>query len=328
MTPDPVRAPVAAAHRLSLERIARAVSVIDPVFLDSPQYRAEPLEADLDTRLVVKVETANPIRSFKGRGTEHFTATLTGRPHLVCATAGNFGQGMAWSARKRGLALTVFAATTASPLKVERMRALGAEVRLAGADVDLAHEEARAFAERSGARLVEDGRDVAIAEGAGTIGIELLRWPEPFDAIVVPVGDGALIGGVARWVKAERPGTRIVGVCASGAPAMERSWRAGRVLEQPPPATIADGIALRAPYPEALADLTGLVDDFVLVDDAALLSAMRRTHQELGLVLEPAGAAGLAAVLGGGERFRARTVGTILTGGNLTMRQAQEWLTG
>jgi threonine dehydratase len=274
MTPDDARAPGAVAHRLSLERIARAASVIDPVFLDSPQYRAEPLEADLDSRLVVKVETANPIRSFKGRGTEHFTAILTGRPHLVCATAGNFGQGMAWSARKRGLALTVFAATTANPLKIERMRALGAEVRLAGADVDLAHEEARAFAERSGARLVEDGRDVAIAEGAGTIAIELLHWPEPFDAIVVPVGDGALIGGVA------------------------------------------------------LADLTGLVDDFVLVDDAALLSAMRRAHQDLGLVLEPAGAAGLAAVLGGGERFRARTVGTILTGGNLTTRQAQEWLTG
>ena len=210
------------AHRLSLERIAQAAGVIDPVFLDSPQYRAEPLEAGLDGRLIVKVETLNPIRSFKGRGTEHLCATLEGRPHLVCATAGNFGQGMAWSARRRGLAITIFAATTANPMKVERMRALGAEVRLEGDDVDLAHDAARAFAEARGARLVEDGRDVAIAEGAATIAIELLRGPESIEALLVPVGDGALIGGIARWTKAHAPAIRVIGVCASG----RRRWSA------------------------------------------------------------------------------------------------------
>ena len=317
---------MSATHRLSLERIARAASLIDPVFLEAPQFRAEALEDLLDFRMIVKVETLNPIRSFKGRGTEAFAATLDGRPSLVCATAGNFGQGMAWSARKRGLGLTIFAARTASPMKVERMRALGGDVRLVGEDADAAWAAAESYAAEHGARLAVDGRDVAISEGAGTIGIELLRWPDPLDAIVVPVGDGALISGVARWVKAHRPQTRMIGVCASGAPAMERSWRAGRVEQQGPADTIADGIALRAPFPEALADLTGLVDDFLLVDDHAILAAMRHAHARLGVVIEPAGAAGLAALLGGRGRFRGQLVATILTGGNITERQMSDWL--
>ena len=292
-------------HRLSLERIAQAATVIDPVFLDSPQFRAETLEGRLGCRLVVKVETLNPIRSFKGRGAELFVASLEGRPHLACTTAGNFGQGMAYACRRRGIPLTIFTSLHANPLKVERMRALGAEVRQVGEDFDEAHLAAQAFAADSGARLVEDGRDAAIAEGAGTIGSELLRWPEPFDAILVPLGDGSLLAGIARWVKAHRPATRMIGVCASGAPAMERSWRAGRVVELERADTIADGISVRSPYPEAVADLGGQIDDVVLVEDETIVEAMRLAHRELGLVLEPAGAAGLAALLAHGERFRA-----------------------
>ena len=312
-------------HRLSLERIAEAAGVIDPVFLDSPQFLAESLGRELDCELLVKVETLNPIRSFKARGTEFLTASLAGRPRLVCATAGNFGQGMAWSARKRGFSITAFTATTANPLKVERMRALGAEVLQVGEDFDEAHEEAKTFAARNGARVVEDGRDVEIAEGAGTIGMELLRWREPFDAIVVPLGDGALLAGIARWVKAHSPATRMIGVCASGAPAMERSWRAGTVLELPAQ-TIADGIAVTSPFPEALADITGVIDEIVLVDDDSIVSAIRRAHSDLGVVLEPAGAAALAAVMVHAERFRGQLVAAILSGGNATVEQLARWL--
>jgi len=313
-------------HRLSPERIAQAATVIDPVFLDSPQFRAASLEQQLDCRVLVKVETLNPIRSFKGRGTEYLAASLVGRPHLVCATAGNFGQGMAFSARKRGLPITIFASVSANPQKVERMRALGADVRLVGQDFDAAHLAAKAFAAEIGAQLVEDGRDHAIAEGAGTIGLELLRWPEPFDAILVPLGDGALLAGVARWVKAHQPATQMIGVCASGAPAMERSWRAGQVQALERAETIADGIAVTMPFPEALGDLLGLVDDMLLVEDHTLVAAMRHAHQELGVVLEPAGAAGLAALLTYRERFRGQLIGTILSGGNITVQQMQQWL--
>ena len=314
------------SRRLSVDRIAHAATAIDPVFLNSPQFRAESLEKQLDCRLVVKVETLNPIRSFKGRGTEYLTSSLHGHPRLVCATAGNFGQGMAYATRKRGLTLTIFASLTANPLKVERMGALGAEVRLTGDDFDAAHRAAATFASETGAQLIEDGRDAAIAEGAGTIGLELLRWPEPFDAILVPLGDGALLAGVARWVKAHQPGTQMIGVCASGAPAMERSWRAAQVQELESANTIADGIAVRSPFQEALFDLLGVVDDILLVDDDALVAAMRLAQREIGVVLEPAGAAGLAAVLTNQQRFRGQTIGTILTGGNLTMEQMERWL--
>jgi threonine dehydratase len=316
-----------AHHRLSLENIEQAAGIIDPVFLNSPQFRAESVEQQFGCRLVVKVETLNPIRSFKGRGTDYLAASLDGRPHLVCATAGNFGQGMAYSARKRGLALTIFASVNANPLKVERMRAFGAEVRTVGEDFDAAHTEAKAFAAEIDAQLIEDGRDRAIAEGAGTIGLELLRWPERFDDILVPLGDGALLAGVGRWVKAHQPTTRMIGVCASGAPAMERSWRAGQVQRLGRAETIADGIAVENPFPEALADITGLVDDILLVEDHTLVAAMRHAHQDLGVVLEPSGAAGLAALLTHRVRFKGKLVGTILSGGNITVEQMQQWLT-
>lgn len=313
------------SHRISTERIAQAAALIDPVFRDSPQFRAESLERDLGCRLVVKVETQNPIRSFKGRGADTLLARLDDTPHLVCTTAGNFGQGMAYAARRRDLPITIFTSATANPFKVERMRALGADVRSTG-DFDAAHEAAVAFAAEHGARMVEDGREPAITEGAGTIGVELLRWPERLDSILVPLGDGALLAGVAHWVKAHQPGIRMIGVCASGAPAMERSWRAGQVEETERTDTIADGIAVRRPYAEAVADLAGFVDDVLLVDDRALVAAMRDAHRELGLVLEPAGAAGLAALAAHRERFQGQLAVAILSGGNVTVEQARQWL--
>jgi threonine dehydratase len=317
---------VSGPHRLSVERIQEATGVIDPVFLNSPQFRAEPLEQTLDCRVVVKVETLNPIRSFKGRGAEYLMATLNGRPHLVCATAGNFGQGMAFAARKRGFPLTIFASVAANLLKVERMRSLGAEVRLIGENFKTAHSAAKAFAAETGAQLIEDGRIPAITEGAGTIGPELLRWPEAFDAILVPLGDGALLAGVARWVKAKSPATKMIGICASGAPAMERSWRERKAQELGQTETIADGIAVQSPYPEAVADLLGLADDILLVEDQALTSAMQQAHRELGVVLEPSGAAGLAALTTYRDRFQRQLIGTILTGGNVTAEQMRHWL--
>jgi len=313
-------------HRISLERIAQAATLIDPVFLNSPQFLAESLGAQLGARLALKIETLNPIRSFKGRGADLLVSQAQSDLPLVCASAGNFGQGMAFAARKRGLALTVFAAQSANPLKIERMRALGAEVRLQGQDFDAAKLAARAFAVEAGARFVEDSRDVETAEGAGTIAIERVARPEPLDALLVPLGNGALLAGVARWVRAHQPSTQIIGVSASGAPAMERSWRSGRIERFEQISTIADGIGVRVPVPEALADLADLIDDIVLVEDETMLAAMRLAHQELGLVLEPSGAVGLAALLADRARFRGRLVSTILCGGNLTPEQMRQWL--
>jgi threonine dehydratase len=312
-------------HRLSIQRIVAASAAIDPAFRDTPQYEAETLREQLGFHLVVKVETLNPIRSFKARGAQFLVSQMSGSPHLVCATAGNFGQGMAYAARKKGWPITIFVGANANPMKVERMRSLGASMRTGSDDPDALHAEAKEFAQQHGAQLVEDGREAAIAEGAGTIAVEMLRWPKCFDDIVVPLGDGALLGGMARWVKAQCPKTRMIGVCATASPAMERSWRSKRVVSAPCDGTIAAGIRVGTPFEEAVNDLTDLVDDVLLVPDSSLLTAMRVAHRELGVVLEPAGAAGLAAVLDHREQFRGRLVATVLTGGNVSPANMQEW---
>ena len=169
------------------ETIEQAAKVIDPVFLNTPQFESDALNEALGMSLVVKVETLNPIRSFKGRGTDYFVNQHGDASVFVCASAGNFGQGMAYACRKRGVPLTVFAAESANHFKLERMRHLGAEVKLAGHDFDAAKETARAYAEQNGAVFVEDARDPETAVGAGTIGLELSQYPEPFDAVLVPL---------------------------------------------------------------------------------------------------------------------------------------------
>ena len=318
-------------HRLSLHRIAAAARGIDALFRDTPQFECEPLSALAACRLTIKVETLNPLRSFKGRGADWFMAQRAARAEhgpLVCASAGNFGQAMAYVCRRHRVKLTIFAAETVNPLKLERMRALGADIRLHGADFDAAKDHARAFAATTGVTLVEDGLDPAIAEGAGSIGVELLVRGDSFDAVVVPLGNGALLGGIARWIKAAAPATKMIGVVAGGASAMARSWRNGRggaIVVDPAIDTIADGIGVRVPIAAAVDDLHGIVDDIVEVDDAALIDAMRAVHRHAGLVVEPAGAAGLAAVLAQPDRFNGR-VATILCGGNLTPGQMREWL--
>jgi threonine dehydratase len=312
--------------RLSLERIAEASRHIDAEFLASPQYEAESIGAQLGCRLVVKVECLNPIRSFKARGTHLLAAQLPKGSALACSTAGNFGQGMAHAARKHGHSLTVFSSVDANALKVARMRALGADVRLVGKDADETHEAASEFARESGATLIVDGREAALAEGAATIAVELLEWREAFDAILVPLGDGSLIAGIGRWTKAHAPATRVIGVCSAGAPAMARSWQRRQVTPVAAAHTIADGLSISTPHSEALADLADVVDDIVVLEDDAMIEAMRLAHRELGLVLEPSGAAGLAAAQAYAERFRGMLVAAILTGGNMTPEQMRTWL--
>jgi threonine dehydratase len=164
-------------------------------------------------------------------------------------------------------------------------------------DGEDAKEAARAHAEGRAERLfVEDGREAAIAEGAGTIGVELLA-AGPIDTLVVQVGDGSLINGVASWIKSRSPSTRIVGVGPSGSPAMALSWREGRPVATAEAETIAGVLTVRNPVPESVALMTRLVDDFVLVADDAMIEAIRVVADTLGILLEPGGATGVAAVL-------------------------------
>lgn len=301
-----------------LDRILAASRHIDPVFLDSPTLTNDTLDAALRCQLIAKDETANPIGSFKGRGTELFAALALqpGEP-VVCASAGNFGQGLARAAIRRGHACTVFAAETANPVKVAAMRRLGAEIRLAGADFDAAKDAARHHAAAGNLRFVEDGIEAELAEGAGTIALELAA-ATPFDAIVVQVGNGSLLAGVGTAIRHVAPHTEIIAVVAAGAPAMKLSIDAGRVIETAHADTIADGIAVRVPIADTLAHLRACCDDVVAVSDARIFEAMRLIHHYQGIAVEPSGAVGVAAILDDPERFAGRRVATILCGGNLS----------
>lgn len=315
-------------HRLSLENIAAASATIDPVFLQTPQYESTRLSEALGCRLTMKVETANPIGSFKGRGAGYFLESVVrrgDRRRLVCASTGNFGQAMAYACRAHDRDLVVFADESANELKMSRIRQLGAEVRLEGDDFDTAKEAARQFCEDHGAWMIEDGREPEISEGAGTIGVELTR-DRSFDIVLIPVGNGALISGVARWVKAVSPTTRLIGVSATGADAMAESWRGGGIVERPGVETIAEGIAVRIPVPEAVEDMRPIVDEMVLVDDIQMIESMRTLHRLAGQLVEPSGAAGIAAIAADPDDYTGMRVATVLTGNNLTEQQIDRWL--
>ena len=312
---------------ISIEHIRKAAEVIDPVFRDSPQFQCEPLSDRLGVATVLKVECINPIRSFKGRGTDYLLHRLGPPPAgFVCASAGNFGQGMAYAARKRGDQLTVFAARTANSVKVARMRALGAEVVLEGADFDQAKDAAKLHAGKTRALYVEDGLMPEIAEGAGTIALELGRMHAPLDAMLVPLGNGALVNGIGTWMRHFSPATRMIAVCAAGAPAMELSWHAGRPVSTETVNTIADGVAVRVPVSEALATMAGTVDEVMLVTDDEIVAAMRLLFLDAGLLVEPAGAIGVAALMRRRQEFAGKRVAIPICGGNLTEEQIHTWL--
>ncbi len=281
---------------------------IDPAFTGSPQYVHPGLSARLGSPVVVKVETDNPIRSFKGRGTWVAVHRLAGQGRIgpdrpiVVASAGNFGQGIPYAARYVGVSTVVFASLHANPGKIVRMRTLGATVHQVGEDFDAAVAAARAYAAEHGGEFLVDGEDPSISAGAATMALEVTdavatgRLPE-VAAAFVPVGNGALINGVGAWLKEAAPGCAVVGVQAEGAPAMTLSWRAGRAIDTPSVTTYADGIAARVAVPQSVELMAGRVDEMLLVSEAALHEAQAELTSELGITVEGAAAASWAAAL-------------------------------
>ena len=314
--------------RLDTARIRAARRVIDPVFLDTPLYRCEPLEPELGCAVSIKLETANPVRSFKARGTEVVASLLadSGPRAVVCASAGNLGQALAWSGRGRGLDVTVVASRFATAAKLDRIRALGARLELVDGDHEMARERAAAIARRDGVRLVEDSLDIETCEGAATIGLELVDANRSFDAVLIALGGGALATGVGHVVKAMAPATEVICVQPLGAPAMTRSWHRRRVVTTGATHTIADGVAGRCPIPAVLNDLLLVADDAVLVEEASITAGMRMLLDHAGLIVEPSAALGIAAILEDRDRFAGRHVVTIVCGSNVDMDAYHRWV--
>jgi threonine dehydratase len=324
-----LRAVSAVDHvRLRLDRIRGAIGAIDPVFLDTPTLLCAPLGQALGCSVTLKIETLNPVRSFKGRGTETVAALAReqGASRVVCASAGNLGQALAYSGSARDLAVTVVAARTANPLKLRQIAALGAAVRLEGEDIEDARLLAREIAEADGAYLVEDSLDLATCEGAATIGLELVRDDPRLDVVLVALGGGAMASGVGYAMRSLAERVEVIGIQPLGAPAMALSWRQGTVVETDGIETIADGVAGRCPIPEVLDDLLILLDDVMLVSEDSIKAGMRAVHEHSGLVVEPSAALGIAGVLEDPERFAGRRVTTILCGSNVAPIDFARWV--
>ena len=316
--------------RLRLDRVRDATGVIDPVFLDTPALLCPPLGRALGCSMTLKVETLNPVRSFKGRGTETVAAVAqwNGASRMVCASAGNLGQALAYSGSRRGLAVTVVAARTANPLKLRQIAAFGADVRLDGEDIEDARLLAREITEADGdgAHLVEDSLDLATCEGAATIGLELVRDDPGLDVVLVAIGGGAMASGVGYVMRSLAEHVQVIGIQPLGAPAMALSWRRGTVVETDRVATIADGVAGRCPIPEVLADLLLVLDDVILVGEESIKAGMRALYEHAGLVVEPSAALGIAAVLESPKRFAGRRVTTIVCGNNVVPADFARWV--
>ncbi len=248
--------------------------------------------------LFLKREDVHELGAFKWRGAlptlERMKAE--GSTAVVTASTGNHGAATAWAARRVGLRAVVFVPDGASVAKLEHLRRLDADLHVAGSDLDEAKELARAHATGRGLPFFEDGAEPAQYEGYAAIGDEILdQLAEPAAAVVVPVGNGALLGGVGRALLRRSPETLRVGVVAAGAPVMAESWAAGRVVEDVRSATFADGLAVRVAIPYAVAVLAEVATHMLRVGERAIAHAVA-AFDSVGIRAEGAASAALAAL--------------------------------
>ena len=222
--------------------------------------------------------------------------------------------------------MTVVAAESANRLKIERIEALGATVRIEGDDIEDARRLASEMAEREGSYLVEDSLDLLTCDGAGTIGLELFARTRELDVVVLALGGGAMASGIGCVAKSLAPDVEVVAVQPVGAPAMALSWRIGAVVETETIDTIADGVAGRCPIPEVLDDLLVVVDDVVLVREESIKAGMRLLYRHAGMIVEPSAALGVAAVLEDRERFAGRRIATVICGSNVMTGDFERWV--
>jgi threonine dehydratase len=266
--------------------------------------------------VVLKCENLQRTGSFKIRGAYTRIARLDAAQRargIVAASAGNHAQGVALAAAMLGVAATVFMPERAALPKVAATRGYGATVHLAGATVDESLVHARAFAERTGAELVHPFDHVDVIAGQGTVGLEIVEQCPDVATVLVPAGGGGLLGGIAAAVP---EGVRVVGVQAAGAAAWPSSLAAGVPVELASMRTMADGIAVGRPGDVTYRQVAALVDELVTVDDDALARALLHCLERAKLLVEPAGAAAVAALLEHPRRFPTPVV-AVLSGGNV-----------
>jgi threonine dehydratase len=311
------------AARIAAGESAAAAQVVSTLARHTPVLTSRSLSERCGGRLLLKAENLQRTGSFKLRGAVHKISRLTDTPGVVAGSAGNHGQSLAYAARAQGIPCEVFMPREAPVAKVAAVEAFGGIVHLEGDSVDACVAAARARAQESGAGFVHPFDDPDIILGQSTLGLELLEDVPDLEQIVVPVGGGGLISGIAGVVKARRAGgngVRIVGVQVDACAPFPDSLRQSAPITATARATIADGIAIKRPGDITLPLVNRWVDDMVVVSEEDIADAMVWLLERSKLVVEGGGAAGVAAVLAGKVRVgdtRSGATVIVLSGGNV-----------
>ncbi|RYX96597.1 MAG: threonine ammonia-lyase [Comamonadaceae bacterium] len=303
---------------ISLKDIESAEQRLQGHLLDTPCVESRTLSQITGARIYLKFENLQYTASFKERGACNKLAQLSeseGKRGVIAMSAGNHAQGVAYHAQRLGLRAVIVMPRFTPGVKVERTRGFGAEVVLHGDTLDESRSHALMLAEREGLVFVHPYDDEAIVAGQGTVGLEMLREVPGIDTLVVAVGGGGLIAGMATAAKALKPGIEIIGVQTSRFPAMVNAIKG--TSHPQGSSTIAEGIAVGTPGVIPREIIARLVDDMVLVEEGDIEQAMVMLLEIEKTLVEGAGAAGLAALLRYPERFAGKTVGLVLCGGNI-----------
>lgn len=305
----------------TLERIRSAARVIGPHVRHTPTVYSYTFSESAGCEVYLKLENMQRTGSFKVRGAlnkvESLSAEQRGRG-LVAASAGNHAQGVALAARLCGARATIVMPESTPLIKIQRTEGYGGDVVLQGATYDDAQLRAREIASERGATLVHPFDDADVIFGQGTIGLEVLDEVKDLDTIVVPIGGGGLISGIALAVKALAPHVRIIGVQAAGSASMVRSFEAGRKITLDRPETIADGIRVGTPGDLTFDVVRRHVDECVTVEDREITDAVVQTMEKSKVVAETGGVPAIAALIAG-KIHGARRVCAIVSGGNIDL---------
>ena len=303
-----------------------ARQTIAPYLNPTALYPSKGLSNATGAEVRVKHENHLPTGAFKVRGGVNFMAQLPPkmrRAGVITASTGNHGQSVAFAAQLFSVKAIIVMPNGANPVKVEAIHDSGAEVRFVGRDFDDCRQYVEVTAQREGMHYLSSGDEPLLIAGVATHTLEIVEaWPE-VEVIIVPVGGGSGAAGACLAAKAMNPRIQVIGVQSEGAPAAYRSWKEGRRVEAPVQ-TFAEGLATRAPFELPQSILRRELDDFVLVSDAALRSAMRLLIEKTRNLVEGAGAASLAAACSMGDRLRGKRVALILSGGNVTAAGLKE----
>ncbi|MEI7864746.1 MAG: pyridoxal-phosphate dependent enzyme [Chthoniobacterales bacterium] len=296
----------------------------------TPLVQSPALSDALGAEVSIKVETMSPVASFKLRGAlNHVILACEQGVQTSAATSstGNHGQGVALAARMLGLSADIFLPIGSAAVKKRMIQLLGGTVHEIGEDIDAAKAHARDFAAAHCAVFVDDGESLPLMEGAGTVGLELIRQCPGADRVYVPMGSGVLATGVATAVKAARPGCEVIAVQSTGAPAMVDSFRARRPLERPI-TTFADCIVCRVPAHRALKGIIERVDDCRLVTDDEILAALHSMLLWGHLLVEPGSASVLARAYADRAELAGKKVVLLASGANVDMHLVARALAG